>query len=83
MRNYISEAVNSITEIETLGIFIESITDFVGPILVDENSCTLSGKKIEIGEYLAATISVMIPINKKPSVIKDFKHKQNSELHRV
>lgn len=75
MGNNIAETVEKILEIETLGILIESITDFVGPILIDEDIVTLSGRKAEIGDYLSATISVIIPLNKKPSIVKEFKRK--------
>jgi hypothetical protein len=65
--------MEKVSEIETLGIFIDSVTDIVGPIFVEEAITTVSGKTGETGEYLAATVLLMIPINRKPSVVKNFR----------
>lgn len=73
MKNNILEAINKVLEIETLGIYIDSMTEIVGPILIEEDITTINGKKGEKGEYISINVSLMVPINRRPTLVKDLK----------
>lgn len=73
MKNNLTILMEKLSEIEKLGIYIESLNDIVGPIFTEEESETISGKKEDIGKYLYVNVSLMIPLDRKSAVIKEFK----------